>query len=112
MSDTEQPLVVITNDQKKKLITLISGLAEVGHDVADNFRQHSNFDEEEKEFMASAITLAILAFPWGAALNLFVDDEDSDKVRLAWSLAEAMGSEFAEFYHTMLSSMGGSNVKH
>lgn len=114
MSEGEdKPLpIIITNEQKKRLIDAFSKLIEIGQDIGSDFYEANTEDADEEllERMAEMIGLAIVAFPWAAALNVFVEEDDEEKIKYAWKLAEMMGSEFSELFSEFMKSE--SNVKH
>lgn len=92
--------IIITNEQKQKLLDIMKMLSELGEDVASAFKEDTE-DEDAKEYlnyMAGVVSLSLIAFPWALALNIFVDEGEADKVGLAWSLSEAMSSELAEMF--------------
>lgn len=112
MSDPQKLPIVITNEQKKRLIDALTILIEVGSEVANTFCEtHADeVDEEKLNQVAEVIGLALVGFPWAAALNIFVEEGDEDKIKLAWSFAEIMGTEFHELFAEYM--FAGSEVTH
>lgn len=112
MSDPQKLPIVITNAQKKRLIDALITLIEVGNEVAETFcESHADeLDENKLNQVAEVIGLALVGFPWAAALNIFVEEGDEDKIKLAWSFAEIMGTEFHELFAEYM--FAGNEVTH